>query len=102
MAEETISSMRTVRSFANERSEAESYHSKLLLVFQLNKKEALAYACYMWSSYVSAGRYRNTPLLSCAFPLPLQQSCCVYSRSLNSVWRSLSSTMAAILLSPIR
>lgn len=53
VAEETISAMRTVRSFANECGEAESYYSKLLVMFQLNKKQALAYACYMWSSSVS-------------------------------------------------
>lgn len=52
VAEETISAMRTVRSFANECGEADSYHAKLLVMFQLNKKQALAYACYMWSSCV--------------------------------------------------
>lgn len=52
VAEETISSMRTVRSFANECGEVSSYHTKLLAMFQLNKKQALAYACYMWSSCV--------------------------------------------------
>ncbi|XP_053182223.1 ATP-binding cassette sub-family B member 9 [Scomber japonicus] len=53
VAEETISAMRTVRSFANENGEAESYYAKLLVMFQLNKKQALAYACYMWSSCIS-------------------------------------------------
>ncbi|XP_015256511.1 PREDICTED: ATP-binding cassette sub-family B member 9 [Cyprinodon variegatus] len=53
VAEETISAMRTVRSFANEGGEADSYYAKLLLMFQLNKKQALAYACYMWSSCIS-------------------------------------------------
>ncbi|XP_063753149.1 ATP-binding cassette sub-family B member 9 isoform X2 [Eleginops maclovinus] len=53
VAEETISAMRTVRSFANEEGEADSYLSKLLVMFQLNKKQALAYAGYMWSSCVS-------------------------------------------------
>lgn len=52
VAEETISAMRTVRSFAGEDHEAESYYSKLLEVFVLNKKQALAYACFMWSSCV--------------------------------------------------
>lgn len=52
VAEETISAMRTVRSFANEGGEADSYYAKLLLMFQINKKQALAYACYMWSSSV--------------------------------------------------
>lgn len=52
VAEETISAMRTVRSFANENGEAASYYSKLLVMFQLNKKQAVAYACYMWSSSV--------------------------------------------------
>ncbi|XP_035514376.1 ATP-binding cassette sub-family B member 9 [Morone saxatilis] len=53
VAEETISAMRTVRSFANEHREADSYYGKLLVMFQLNKKQALAYACYMWSSCIS-------------------------------------------------
>ncbi|XP_053276299.1 ATP-binding cassette sub-family B member 9 [Pleuronectes platessa] len=53
VAEETISSMRTVRSFANECGEADSYDAKLLAMFQLNKKQALAYACYIWSSSIS-------------------------------------------------
>ncbi|XP_053726141.1 ATP-binding cassette sub-family B member 9 [Synchiropus splendidus] len=53
VAEETISSIRTVRSFANECGEVESYHAKLLVMFKLNKKQALAYACYMWSSCIS-------------------------------------------------
>ncbi|KAJ0067382.1 hypothetical protein NL108_003165, partial [Boleophthalmus pectinirostris] len=53
VAEETVSAMRTVRSFANEQGEAESYYDKLLQVFRLNKKQALAYALYMWSSCLS-------------------------------------------------
>ncbi|XP_070690349.1 ABC-type oligopeptide transporter ABCB9 isoform X1 [Pempheris klunzingeri] len=53
VAEETISAVRTVRSFANECGEVNSYYSKLLVMFQLNKKQALAYACYMWSSCIS-------------------------------------------------
>ncbi|XP_047446806.1 ATP-binding cassette sub-family B member 9 [Mugil cephalus] len=53
VAEETISAMRTVRSFANECREADSYYAKLMVMFQLNKKQALAYACYMWSSCIS-------------------------------------------------
>ncbi|XP_029367538.1 ABC-type oligopeptide transporter ABCB9 [Echeneis naucrates] len=53
VAEETISAMRTVRSFANEHGEANSYCTKLLVMFQLNKKQAIAYACYMWSSCIS-------------------------------------------------
>ncbi|XP_068617018.1 ABC-type oligopeptide transporter ABCB9 [Brachionichthys hirsutus] len=53
VAEETISGIRTVRSFANEGGEADSYYAKLLLMFQLNKKQALAYAGYMWSSSCS-------------------------------------------------
>uniref|UniRef100_A0A3Q0RKW1 ABC-type oligopeptide transporter ABCB9 n=1 Tax=Amphilophus citrinellus TaxID=61819 RepID=A0A3Q0RKW1_AMPCI len=53
VAEETISAMKTVRSFANESGEADSYYTRLLAMFQLNKKQALAYACYMWSSCIS-------------------------------------------------
>ncbi|XP_070690350.1 ABC-type oligopeptide transporter ABCB9 isoform X2 [Pempheris klunzingeri] len=57
VAEETISAVRTVRSFANECGEVNSYYSKLLVMFQLNKKQALAYACYMWSSCNIASVY---------------------------------------------
>uniref|UniRef100_A0A671Q422 ATP-binding cassette, sub-family B (MDR/TAP), member 9 n=1 Tax=Sinocyclocheilus anshuiensis TaxID=1608454 RepID=A0A671Q422_9TELE len=53
VAEETISAMRTVRSFANEDQEADSYYSRLQEMFVLNKKQAVAYACFMWSSYIS-------------------------------------------------
>lgn len=53
VAEETLSAMRTVRSFANESGEAESYYEKLLLMFKLNKTQALAYAAYMWSTCFS-------------------------------------------------
>ncbi|XP_057688792.1 ATP-binding cassette sub-family B member 9 [Corythoichthys intestinalis] len=53
VAEETISSMKTVRSFANEDREADSYYDKLIVMYHLNKKQALAYACYMWSSCIS-------------------------------------------------
>lgn len=59
VAEETISSMRTVRSFANEHGESDSYYAKMMLMFQLNKKQALAYACYMWCSSVSVGGSRG-------------------------------------------
>lgn len=52
VAEETISGMRTVRSFAGEDHEAKSYDTKMMEVFALNKKQAVAYACFMWSSCV--------------------------------------------------
>ena len=47
VAEEATSSMRTVRSFANENVEAGRYADKLEDTYQLKKKEALAYATYM-------------------------------------------------------
>lgn len=50
IAEETVSAMKTVRSFANEEAEAGVYWEKLQHMYKLNKKQALAYACYMWSS----------------------------------------------------
>ncbi|XP_063000463.1 ABC-type oligopeptide transporter ABCB9 [Elgaria multicarinata webbii] len=49
-AEETISAMKTVRSFANEAAEADVYWGKLQQVYKLNKKEASAYTYYVWSS----------------------------------------------------
>uniref|UniRef100_A0A8C3PEQ6 ABC-type oligopeptide transporter ABCB9 n=1 Tax=Chrysemys picta bellii TaxID=8478 RepID=A0A8C3PEQ6_CHRPI len=49
-AEETISDMKTVRSFASEDMEANVYWEKLQQVYKLNRKEALAYTYYVWSS----------------------------------------------------
>ncbi|XP_074777233.1 ABC-type oligopeptide transporter ABCB9 isoform X2 [Athene noctua] len=49
-AEETISAMKTVRSFANEEVEANVYWQKLQQVYKLNKREAMAYTYYVWSS----------------------------------------------------
>ncbi|XP_012664511.1 ATP-binding cassette sub-family B member 9 [Otolemur garnettii] len=49
-AEETISAMKTVRSFANEEAEAETYLQKLQQVYKLNRKEAAAYMYYVWGS----------------------------------------------------
>ncbi|KAH0625406.1 hypothetical protein JD844_014896 [Phrynosoma platyrhinos] len=49
-AEETISAMKTVRSFANEEVEANVYSDKLQQVYKLNKKEAIAYTYYVWSN----------------------------------------------------
>ncbi|XP_066545998.1 ABC-type oligopeptide transporter ABCB9 [Amia ocellicauda] len=53
VAEECISSMKTVRSFANEEQEADTYFGKLQEMFQLNKKQALAYTCYLWCTDLS-------------------------------------------------
>ncbi|XP_059974420.1 ABC-type oligopeptide transporter ABCB9 isoform X4 [Mesoplodon densirostris] len=49
-AEETISAMKTVRSFANEEEEADVYSRKLQQVYKLNRKEAAAYMYYVWGS----------------------------------------------------
>lgn len=54
-AEETISAMKTVRSFANEETEANVYWQKLQQVYKLNKREAMAYTYYVWSSGVGDG-----------------------------------------------
>ncbi|KAJ8043209.1 ATP-binding cassette sub-family B member 9 [Holothuria leucospilota] len=46
VAEETISTIKTVRSFANEKGEAEHYANKLKVSFRLWKIEALVFGCY--------------------------------------------------------
>ncbi|XP_051899583.1 antigen peptide transporter 1 [Pristis pectinata] len=53
VAMETFSSMRTVRSFANEDGECRRYADRLHDTFQLNKREALLYAVYMWTNSLS-------------------------------------------------
>lgn len=45
--------MKTIRSFANEEAEANVYWQKLQQVYKLNKREAMAYTYYVWSSGVS-------------------------------------------------
>lgn len=52
VAEEVCSSMRTVRSFANESDEAARYATKLDVTYGLKIKEAFAFAGYMWSNQV--------------------------------------------------
>ena len=53
VAEETYSSLRTVRSFANERAETELYASKLQATYRINIKESIVYAGYAWTTLVS-------------------------------------------------
>lgn len=54
VAEEVISTMRTVRSFANENGEKERYAVKMDEVYGAKKKQAFAYGGYMSSTEVSA------------------------------------------------
>lgn len=99
VAEETISSMRTVRSFANEAGEAESYLSKLLLMFRLNRKQALAYACYAWFSSVRLSPASLPP--GSRPPASPAERLCLPSW-LSWAWKWLSSTTAATWSSPTR
>ncbi|KAM9330886.1 ABC-type oligopeptide transporter ABCB9 [Gastrophryne carolinensis] len=50
IAEETISAMKTVRSFASEENDASVYSERLQQVYSLYKKETVAYTCYVWST----------------------------------------------------
>jgi len=52
VAEEVFSSMRTIRSFANESEEVSRYADKLNATYKLKLKESVAYAGYMWSNQV--------------------------------------------------
>lgn len=52
VAEEVISAMRTVRSFANERGAREDYARKLDTTYALKVKEAVAYGGYSWCTQV--------------------------------------------------
>ncbi len=53
VAEEACSSMRTVRSFANETNESQRYIEKLQVTYKLKVKESFAYAGFIWCSDVS-------------------------------------------------
>ncbi|XP_033748629.1 ATP-binding cassette sub-family B member 9-like [Pecten maximus] len=50
VAEEAFTSMRTVRSFANENSEKARYYSHLLRMYKIKKKQAVFYAGYVWTN----------------------------------------------------
>ncbi|MGH0151783.1 UNVERIFIED_CONTAM: hypothetical protein FKN15_025008, partial [Acipenser sinensis] len=54
VAMETFSSMKTVRSFANEEGEAQRYRDKLEETYRLNKIEAAAYAASSWTNSLSS------------------------------------------------
>ena len=53
VAEEAISTIRTVRSFANEDGEAEDYADKLKATYKLRVKLAWVYAGYILSNQVT-------------------------------------------------
>lgn len=53
VATETFSSMKTVRSFANEDGETERYRRRLDETYALNKMEAAAYAASTCTNSVS-------------------------------------------------
>ncbi|KAG8514976.1 ATP-binding cassette sub-family B member 9 [Galemys pyrenaicus] len=73
-AEETISALKTVRSFANEEEEAEVYARKLQQVYRLNRKEAAAYTYYVWGSGVRTARGPAGGVEPCGpAPSPLPQ-----------------------------
>ncbi|XP_041843109.1 antigen peptide transporter 1 [Melanotaenia boesemani] len=50
VATETFSCMKTVRSFANEDGETEKYRKRMEDTYNLNKKEAAAYAASTWAN----------------------------------------------------
>ncbi|KJH48596.1 antigen peptide transporter 2 [Dictyocaulus viviparus] len=50
IAEEVLSTMRTVRSFACERREVERFREKLEETLRMNKKKAIAYMGYTWNN----------------------------------------------------
>nr|AAD53033.1 TAP1 protein [Oncorhynchus mykiss] len=54
VATETFSSMKTVRSFANEEGETEHYRKRLEKTYSLNKEEAAAYAASTWTNSMSS------------------------------------------------
>eukprot|EP00112_Aurelia_sp_Birch-Aquarium-sp1_P012289 Seg2586.4 transcript_id=Seg2586.4/GoldUCD/mRNA.D3Y31 product="ATP-binding cassette sub-family B member 9" protein_id=Seg2586.4/GoldUCD/D3Y31 len=51
-AEESISSIRTVRSFAAEKIETKRYHLRLQDTFRLKVKEAIAFGGYLWCTEI--------------------------------------------------
>ncbi|XP_076868492.1 antigen peptide transporter 1 [Brachyhypopomus gauderio] len=54
VATETFSSIKTVKSFANEDGETERYRTRLETIYALNKVEALGYAASTWTNSMSS------------------------------------------------
>ncbi|KIH47952.1 hypothetical protein ANCDUO_21983, partial [Ancylostoma duodenale] len=50
IAEEVLSTMRTVRSFACERRESDRFEGKLNETLKMNRKKAIAYMGYTWNN----------------------------------------------------
>ncbi|XP_078410686.1 ABC-type oligopeptide transporter ABCB9-like isoform X1 [Cetorhinus maximus] len=50
VAEETISCIKTVRSFANEETEAQDYSERLNIMYNLNMKQVLAVSIFTWGN----------------------------------------------------
>ncbi|KAK3084563.1 hypothetical protein FSP39_015479 [Pinctada imbricata] len=57
VAEEVISTIRTVRSFANEDGERERYKKAMDDTYKLNKKQAIAFMGYRWCTQEIGGVY---------------------------------------------
>ena len=54
VAEECLSSMRTVRSFANEEAEFQNFKEKLKCTLRIYTKKAIVYGSWMLSNNVSS------------------------------------------------
>ena len=63
VAEEVISSMRTVRSFANEETESEHYATKLKHTHRLFYKKAIIRGSWVWSNNVRQHLTGMNPLV---------------------------------------
>lgn len=55
VAEECLSSMRTVRSFANEEAEFQNFRKKLKCTLKIYTKKSVVYGSWMLSNSVSYG-----------------------------------------------
>ena len=75
VAEEAISTIRTVRSFANEDGEAKDYADKLKATYKLRVKLAWVYAGYILSNQVTS--YTASLLDHCQdLVVEVKQACC--------------------------
>ena len=70
VAEEVFSSMRTIRSFANESEEVSRYADKLDVTYKLKLKESVAYTGYLSSNQVLVKMLRSDWLQCASVALP--------------------------------
>jgi hypothetical protein len=81
-AEEVLSTMRTVRSFACEDVESKRFYDKLTYTLSVTRQKAVAYIFFLWTSEVGSLRLKtHFGIFSYSKPLLTLQFC-----GMEAIW----------------